>query len=169
MIPSVPTPAAARERRWRTKAACTQEQDLRPEELQLAFVANFGDEQMSLIAVSLLGREHRRSRPIAALVLPLVETTSHGHNIAVPELTERLGSEGRSNAACAMNHNLGGLLTDSRFDLSLKVSSRNEHRPGDRPLLEFIGFADIQDHSSIGVKTLSLSCGDLLDLGFGCG
>ena len=74
------------ERGGRAEATGAEQEHPGVEQLQLALDADLGQEEVALVAVALLGREHRRDLPVAALVLPLVEAAGHRDDVGVAEL-----------------------------------------------------------------------------------
>ena len=86
----------------RAEPAGAQQQHLGVEQLELALLADLGQQQVALVAVALLGAEGARRLPLAALVLPLVEAAGHRDHVGVAELGQRLGREGRAHAAGAV-------------------------------------------------------------------
>ena len=82
MMPSVPTPAAARySAAGEPRPPAPSSSTLRVEQLLLAGLADLGQQQVALVAVALLGRQRlrrRQARPSSFHLLkpPAIETTS---------------------------------------------------------------------------------------------
>ena len=62
----------------RAQTAGAEQQDLRAEQLELAGLADLGQQQVALVAVALRRRQGLRRRPGPALVLPPVEAADQG-------------------------------------------------------------------------------------------
>src|SRR5213078_2710925 len=77
----------------RTEAARTEQQHLRLEQLLLAFLTDFGEQEVPGVAVALLGVEHSRRDPVAPFVLPAAEAAGHRRNVGVAELLQRARRE----------------------------------------------------------------------------
>ena len=123
---------------------------------------------MALVAVALLGGEHRGRDPRPALVLPPAEAAGHRHDVRVAELLQRLRRERGAGAARAVDDDLAVALGELVLDLALEVAARDEHGAGD----------DAGSYSScsrtsrnVAVPSFaSASAGvDLADLGFRLG
>ena len=84
------------ERRRRAEAAGADQEDPRVEQLQLALLADLGDQQVARVAGALLRRERARQHDLAAVALPVGDAADERVNVLVAELLERLGGEGRA-------------------------------------------------------------------------
>src|SRR5439155_4849447 len=85
------------ERGRRAEAARADQQHLSVEQLLLALAANLGNEEMTRIALLLLGREHLRTLEREAAVLPEREAPVHRGDVLVAhELLERVRGERRA-------------------------------------------------------------------------
>src|SRR5581483_1858105 len=87
----------------RAEAAGTDQEDARVEQPQLALLADFGDQQVPRVAAALLLGETARQRRREAVALPVGEAAREADDVVVAELRKRLGGEGRTRAARAVD------------------------------------------------------------------
>ena len=92
------------------------------EQLQLAHLAHFGQQEVALVAVALGRGQGLGGRPGAAVVLPLVEPTHHGLHVGVAEVPHRLGRKGRAHPAGAVDDDRARLVRQLALDLELEMA-----------------------------------------------
>src|SRR5205823_13565909 len=91
------------ERGRRAEAAGADQQDPRLQQLQLAFLADLRDQQVTAVARALLGPERAGGDlERKAMPLPVVDTTGERDDVLVAELLQRLGREYRAVAGRAV-------------------------------------------------------------------
>ena len=76
------------ERRGGAEAAGADQEDLRVEQLQLALLADLGDQDVTRVAGALLGRERARQHDLAAVSLPVGDAADQRVHVLVAELLE---------------------------------------------------------------------------------
>ena len=135
-----------------------QQEDLRVEEPELPDLADLGEKEVTLVAISLLGSERLRRRPVPALVLPPVEPPDQRGHVRVAQLLERLGGERRASPHRAVDHHVARLVGDPALDRGLEGASRDVHGVGQCSLPVLVGLSHVEDDRVAG--------GDLL---FGLG
>ena len=148
------------------EAAGAEQQHLGVEQLQLTFDVDLGQEEVALVPVPLVGGEVARCRPVAALVLPLVEPAGDGDDVGVAELGEGLGGEGGAGAAGAVHHERGRLVGDPALDARLERAAGDVDGAGDGALLVLVGLADVEDdRPRSAAQLVGGGSVDLADLG----
>ncbi len=113
------------------------------------------------------GGEDLRGAPVAALVLPLVEAAGHRDDVGVAELGERLGGEGRADAAGAVHDDRRVACRGCGPRSGLEVATGDVDGAGDGALLELVGLAHVEHEGAVGAELLGLGGGDLGDLRLG--
>ncbi len=108
--------------------------------------ADLGQQEVSLVAVALLGTQSNRCEPGSTFVLPLTEPAGHAEHVGVTEFLKGLCGECAANTAGAVHHHRHRLVDDSGFHLRFKVSARNVDHVRQCTLLELIGLANIEYH-----------------------
>src|SRR5205823_11511005 len=84
------------QRRRRAEAAGADQQDPRLQQLQLTFLADLRDQQVTAVARALLGPERTGGDlERKAVPLPVVDTAGERDDVHVAELLQRLGREHR--------------------------------------------------------------------------
>src|SRR4029077_2694625 len=111
------------QRRRGSEATGPEEKHARVEQLELALLTYLGDEEMTLVAVALLGSEGPGRLPGTALVLPAVEPAYQGHHVAVAQVGEGLGCERGAHPGRAVHHDRPGLVGDPALDLELELAA----------------------------------------------
>src|SRR4029079_10966063 len=95
---------------------------LGPEQLVVPGHTDLRQQQMPLVAVSLIRREHDRCLPRPALVLPPAETTGERLDVGVSELLHGLRGECAAHATRAVDDDLGVLVEQTALDLRLQMA-----------------------------------------------
>ena len=163
-------PADARRREieggGRAEPAGAHEQYARLEQLQLAFLADLGDQQVPAVARALLGVEDPREPGGKAVALPVCEAAGERDDVFVAELLERLRREDRPVAGLAVEDDRPGTVRCGALDARLEVPSRDVHRPWEMPLVPFVLLADVDEERRVDrVEELAGARGvHLLDL-----
>ena len=132
------------------------QQHLGGEQLGLTLLPDLGDEQVPVVAALLVGGQRAGDIEGEARLLPAVETTAHGANVAVAELVQGTSGQQGPGPACAVQRDRGVLVGDSVLDLDLDEALAEMERSGDVALLELAALAHIDESS--GASLL----GDLL-------
>ncbi len=146
-----------------TESACTQAQHLGVEQLQLSFLTDLGEEQVTLVAVALSRVEGLWGLPVATFVLPAVEAAFHRDHLGVVERLEGLRRERGADAARAHCHDPGVLRRDPVLDVALELAARDVDRAGDRALFVLVGLTHVEERPPFGEESLGLAGGDLGD------
>ena len=151
----------------RTQTAGSQQQDAGVQQLQLALLAHLGQEHVALVAVALVGTQGARGAPVAALILPTVEAAVHGDHVGVAQLLEGVGGERRADPAGTHDDEWLVPVVDPTLDAGLEVAPRDVDRVGNRPLLELVGLADVEEEVAGSQQRLGARRLDLGDPGLG--
>src|SRR6185436_14786681 len=111
----------------------------------------------------------RRCDEVVAVPLPAREAVREVDRVRVAEVVERLGREGRSRAALAVDDELARLVGDQRLDPRLEVVPRQVQRAGEMPLVPLVTRPDVDEERSVAAvaveQRVSLRRRDLVDLG----
>src|SRR5207248_1559654 len=113
------------------------QQDLRVQQLELALLADLGDQQVPGIARPLLRRKRARQNDLEPVSLPVGEPTGERMNVFVPELPERLRSKRRAVADGAVEDDRLRLVGGNSFDAALEIAPRDVDGAGEVTLLPF--------------------------------
>ena len=137
--------------------ARADQQDPRLEQLQLALLADLGDQQVAAVAAALLVAERLRQDGREAVPLPLDVPAREVDDVDVAELLERLRREGGAGAAGAVDDDARAAVGDGALDARLEVAARYVDRAGDVPLVPLVALADVdEDRPSPSVGAASL-------------
>ena len=154
----------------RAETACTQQEHLRVEQLQLAGLPHLGQEEVALVAVALLGAEGPGRGPGTSFVLPAVEPARDRGDIGVAELLHGVGGERRAHPPGAHDQHVRRLVGDPPLDGALEIAPGQVHGAGQGALLVLVRLTHVeQDGSGPGQLGLGFLGGDLPDVGLGCG
>src|SRR3954452_24383579 len=184
-MPSVPTPAAARQsavgeprppapasaarrgggRGGGAETAGAEQQHLGVEQLLLALDADLGQQEVARVALALLGRERLRDVDLVAAVLPQRDAAGHRLDVLVAELLlERVGGERRAVAGRAVEDNALGAVGHRALDAGLEVAAGHVLGAGEVADRVLLGLADVDDRHSVVHELVDLGGVDLLDL-----
>src|SRR6478736_4308852 len=112
---------------------------------------------MATVAAALLLAEGPRRLEGESSSLPGAESADQRNGSAVPELQQRLRGEGGTDPTGAVDDDLAVPVRELLFDSHFEKSARNMDRAGDYPLLDLIGFADVEHLSAGGDHRLGLA------------
>ncbi len=84
------------ERRGGAEAAGPDQEHAAVEQLQLAFLSDLRDQDVTRVARPTFGGERARHHDLAAVSLPIREAAGQGVGVRVAELLQGLGGEGRA-------------------------------------------------------------------------
>ena len=138
----------------RAETAGADEQHLRVEQLELARLADLGDQHVARVARALRLVEHARRAPGEAVLLPAAEAAGQRRDVLVAELLERAGGERRARARLAGEHDRRRAVGHERRDARLEVAARDVHGALDRALVELVRLAHVdEDGGFVGRET----------------
>src|SRR5438552_6469513 len=147
------------ERGGRPETAGADEEHLAAKELLLPGLTDLGDEQVPAVALRLLGREARVGLlPGQSRVLPAVESSGHGDDVAVAKLGERVGGHRGPHAARAIQDGGLVLVGDTVLRPLFEVALGNVDGPREMPFVPLVLLADVRELDVAGTKQV----GDLL-------
>src|SRR5204862_4567397 len=122
------------ERGGRAEPAGADQEDPRLEQLELALVADLGDQQVAAVAAALLRRERLRELRREAVALPVGVAAGERPDALVAELLERLRGERRAAARGAVHEDRPVAIRQLLLDARLEVPARDVDRAGDVPV-----------------------------------
>jgi hypothetical protein len=153
------------ERRGGAEAAGADQEDARLEEPQLAFLADFGDEEMPAVAPPLGLVERLGDLEGQAVSLPVGEAAGEGDHVLVAELLERLGGERRAVSARAIEEDGGVLIRSGVLDARFEVPAGDMHGAREVTLVPLVALADVDHLRGSIVDQLTRARGvDFVDL-----
>ena len=120
---------------------------------------------MALVAVALLGAKGAGGGPVAALVLPTVETAVHGHHPVVAQFGEGYRGKCRTDPPGAHGHHRLLVVDNPILDVALQVAPGDMQGARDRSLLVLVGFTYVEQQPAVGQQSLSAGRCDLVDVG----
>ena len=136
--------------RRRTKAARAEQEDLRVEQLLLAFGPDLGEQQMARVALPLLGSQRLRRLDLVATVLPQREAAGHRLDVLVAEvLDQRPRRPRRAVARGAVEDDVLGVIGDRAVDPRLEIALRDVVRTGDVAGAPLLRLAHVDDHRAV--------------------
>ena len=175
-------PAHARrgqvEPRRRAQPAGADEQYLRLEQLRLARLADFGDQQMPAVAVPLRVGQAERHLHRKPSVLPRAIPAAQATHLPVTHLLQRPAREEAPGAAGAVEDHVGVPIREALFDAQLQVAARHQLGAGQDALIRLLLLADVDERRPLGLQLLGqlsgghfrhLRPGNLEQLGLGLG
>ena len=133
----------------RAEAAGADDQHLRVEQLELAFLPHFGNQHVAAVPLLLGRREVPRNHELEPAVLPGAETALEGGGVLEPHLGQRLGRKRRAIPRCAIGHDRSVMVRDILLDARLEVAAGDVDGPRDDPLLHLVLFPNV-DHNRLG-------------------
>src|SRR5262245_2040395 len=156
------------ERGGRAEPARPDQEDPGLQQLQLAFLADLGDQQVAAVACPLLrGEPAGRNLERVAVALPVVDPSGERDDVSVAELLEGPGGEDRPVARGAVRHDWPGTVADRLLDTRLEPATRKVDGARDVALVPFLALADVQENGRNGVpvelpRTFDVDLADLL-------
>ena len=124
----------------------------------MAGSADFGEQQVPLVAIVLLRRERHGRLPLAALVFPAAVATLHREHVRVAEFGERLGGKCRPNTSGAVRHDWRLLVDDATLDLGFEVTARDVNGTEQGTFVVFVGLADVENNCAVGNRCRRAVC-----------
>src|SRR5439155_4048797 len=103
--------------------ARAEQQVLRVEQFELAFVADLGSQRVARVAGPLLRRERARKRDLVAVPLPVGEPADERHGTLVAELGQRLRGERRAVARGAVEDDRRRVIGYAALDPRLEAAT----------------------------------------------
>ena len=151
----------------RAQPTCADEQYPRVEQLQLALLADLGDQEVP--AVPRLPRRAERARKLRreAVSLPIGVAAGQRDRAFVAELGECLRGEGRAVAGGAVEDHRARAVWGRLLDPGFQVAPRHVHRAGDPALLPLVALAHVDEERALVEQRLDTRGVGLLDLGLG--